>query len=169
MSQRRGLQGLSSLRKKLRNMEKIVESGIKPAIRDAAIAIQLDAIQRVSVDNGDLQRSIDFKISPDGLAAVIGPSAKSAAVAREVRGSAFATRSTVSLGGISKKALFQFFKGYWLEFGTKGAPDRNIPPQQARPFMQPAYDVNKAWAIARVKTEVDKQLKTMAGDNVGAV
>jgi HK97 gp10 family phage protein len=166
MSQRRGLAGVDKLRIKLRRMEKVVESGIKPAIRDAAVAIQLDAIQRVSVDNGDLQRSIDFKISSDGLAAVVGPAAKSAAVAREVRGSAFATRSTITLGAISKKALFQFFKGYWLEFGTKGTPDRNIPPQQARPFMQPAYDVNKDWAIARVKTEVDKQLKTMAGGNV---
>lgn len=165
-SQRRGLQGLDPLRRKLRNMEKVMESGIKPAILAAAQAIMIDAQFRVPVDEGDLQRSITYKISPDGMAAVVGPAAKSAAVAREVRGSAFATRSTVTLGAVSKKDLFQFFKGYWIEFGTKGAPDRNIPAQPARPFMTPAFDVNKEWALAKIKTEVNAQLKRIGELNV---
>ncbi len=164
MNQRRGLQGLDKLRRKLRNMEKVTESGIKPAITAAAQAVMIDAQLRVAVDEGDLQRSITYKVSPDGMAAVIGPAAKSAAVARAVRGNEFATRSAVTLGAISKKDLFQFFKGYWIEYGTKGAPDRNIPPQPARPFMSPAFDVNKAWAIKKVKTEVDAQLKRMTGE-----
>lgn len=162
----KGYRNVNKLRRKLRKMEEVVESGIRPAIEKAAYAIQLDAVARVPVDEGDLQRSITHKIGRDGLTAVIGPGAKSAAVARAAKGSAFATRSRIQLGSISKHDLFQFFKGYWIEFGTKGAPERNIPAQPARPFMQPAYDVNKRWATNEVKREVNAQLKRIASLNV---
>lgn len=157
-----GYRNVNKLRRKLRNMEKFVESGIGPAIERAAYAIELDAKARVRVDEGDLQRSITHKLGRDKMTAVIGPGAKSAAVARAAKGSPFATRSTIQLGSISKHDLFQFFKGYWIEFGTKGAPDRNIPPQPARPFMQPAFDVNKTWATNEVRREVNRQLERLA-------
>lgn len=161
-AQRRGLQGTSKLRRKLRAMEKHVQSGIGDAVEDALKAVQADAIRFVAKDTGETASLIEYKQSSDRLTGVVGPGAKSAAVKKAAAGSAWATRSS-KLSKVSKRKLMAFFKGYWLEFGTKGAPDRNIPPQPARPFMQPAWDGNRAWAIDRVKKEVSKQLKRVAG------
>lgn len=162
-AQRRGLNGVSSLRKKLRNMEPIVQSGIREAIVEAAVHIEADAQSFVPKDTGDLAASIEFKVSADGLAAVIGPAAKSAAVAKAVRGSAFATRVLGKpISATTADKLFQYFKGVWVEFGTKGNADKGIPPQPARPFMRPAFDMNAKWAIVRIKDLVDAQLKRMA-------
>jgi len=58
-----------------------------------------------------------------------------------------------------KEAAFNFFKGYWFEFGTKGDPKRNIPRQRAMPFMNPAYDSNKEWILRRVKSGLAFTLK----------
>lgn len=162
-SQRRGLQNVSSLRRKLRRIAQDAENTIKPVVEEIAEAIKQDAIARAPQDSGDLVRSIDKKLSADGLTAVIGPAIRTAAVARTVRGSAFANRKLdVKLGAKSKKALFQFFKGYWIEFGTKGAPERNIPPQPARPFMGPAFDVNRDWGMEKIKDEINATLKRAA-------
>lgn len=161
-NQRRGLQGVSSLKRKLRRMEKHVQSGIPDAMESAAKSIAVAAKFMVPVDTGELKKSIEYKQSSDGLSAVIGPSAKSAAVAREVKGSAFATRSKIKIGKLSKKKLFQFFKGYWIEFGTKGNAEKNIPAQPARPFMSPAFEATKENAITNVANAVNAQLKRVS-------
>ena len=159
---RSGLQGVDKLRLKLRKMEKFVQSGIKPAILQTALEIEASAKQFVPVDKGDLQKSINHKVSGDGMAAVVGPYAKAAIVASLVKGGIFNNKSGGEMSALDKKKKFQFFKGYWTEFGTKGTPDRNIPPQPARPFMQPAFDANKTAGLERVKSAVDKQLKDVA-------
>lgn len=164
MAQRRGLNGVSSLRKKLRNMEPIVQSGLREAITEVAIYIEADAKSLVPKDTGDLAASIEHKVSPDGLAASIGPAARSASVAKAVRGSAFATRSLQKpIGAATAEKLFQYFKGVWIEFGTKGNAEKGIPPQPARPFMRPAFDMNEKWAVARIKELIDAQLKRVQG------
>lgn len=163
-AQIRGLNGVDSLRKKLRNMEKVAESGIKPAITEILQSITMDAKQLAPKDEGELAASIEYKLSSDGLAGVSGPAAKSAAVATAVKGSPFATRSTKVATDLSKKKLFNFFKGYWAEFGTKGNPARNIPPQPARPFMRPAFDLNSSWGIKKIADAVNAQLKKMSGE-----
>ena len=56
LSQRRGLQNVNSLRRKLRNMHKVTENSIKPVIEEVAEAIRLDAIDRVPKDTGELAR-----------------------------------------------------------------------------------------------------------------
>jgi HK97 gp10 family phage protein len=160
--QRRGLQGVSKLRRKLRRIIKQADNSIRPAIEQTAYAIELDAQNFAPKLSGELALSIETKISGDGLGAVIGPGAKSAAVAREARGTAFATRSTVKLGNVSKKKLFNFFKGYWQEFGTKGTPGKNIPPQPAQPFMTPAFDVNKDYGKRLIGKEVQDLLRRVA-------
>lgn len=159
---KKGIQGVDKLRLKLRRMEKVVQSGIKPAILQTALEIEASAKQFVPKDTGDLMRSIKSKVSGDGLAAVVGPFANSAIVKSLTSGSIFNNKSGGAMSALDKKKKFQFFKGYWIEFGTKGAPDRNIPAQPARPFMQTAFDVNKTAGAARVKAAVDKQLKDIA-------
>ena len=164
LSQRRGLQNVNSLRRKLRNMHKVTENSIKPVIEEVAEAIRLDAIDRVPKDTGELARSIEKKVSSDGLTAVIGPGAKIAAIIKRQSGSAFATRKAggIKLSKASKHLLFQFFKGYWIEFGTKGNAERNIPPQPARPFMGPSFDINRQWGVNRVKDAVNNTLRRVA-------
>lgn len=162
-SKRRGLQGVDPLRRKLRNMEKVLESGIKPAIKQAAASIEASAKAYAPKDTGELMRAIKSKVSGDGMSAVIGPYANAAIVNSVVKGTAFNNKGGGVLTELDKKKKFQFFKGYWIEFGTKGAPDRNIPAQPARPFMQPAFDANKAEAVANVKNLVNAQLKNIEG------
>lgn len=180
MSRARGLQNVSSFRRKLRNMQKVLEdSAIPPAIRESAQDIRDEAVRRVPIDEGTLANSIELKTSADGLTAVIGPAAKSAAIQRAASGSAFANRSTSKpLGALSKKKLFQFFKGYWLEFGTKGhtvkvkskktladggggfyGKEVSIPAMSPRPFMGPAFDATKNANIAKVRAAVNSVLK----------
>lgn len=154
------IQGADKLRRKLRAMEKHVQSGIRPAVTEVATAIKYDAILRAPEDSGDLKAEIGFKVSQDGMSAVIGIGAESVALVKAVGGSAFNT--SVKMSSITKHKLWQFFKGYWAEFGTKGSPERNIPPQPARPFMQPAYDVNESWGKARVRDAVNAQLKRVS-------
>lgn len=167
MNKRHGLQNVSNLRRKLRVMEKMLdERAIPPAIRDSAIDIRDTAVRNAPFDEGDLAAAVEYKMSPDGLAAVIGPAAKSVAVAKAVRGSPFATRTmdaAKQLTRLSKKKLFQFFKGYWAEFGTKGYPERNIPAQPARPWMSPAFDTNRDKSVKRVAEAVNGVLRK-AGD-----
>lgn len=155
---RSGMQNTARLRRKFKRIEAQVQSGIRPAITGAAQSIAADAARMAPRDHGDLADAIEYKVSSDGLSAVIGPAAGAAVIEKTVKGSAFATRST-KLTSVSKHKLLQFFKGFWLEFGTKGDPARNIPPLQPRPFMQPAFDLNKKWATEKVRTAVNEQLK----------
>lgn len=168
------------LLRKLQRIAKATENEVAPAIDRSATAIQMDAILRVRKDTSELASFIEKKIGNGGLTAIVGPGAKSVAVIKTQRGgSPFATRKAgaKSLGAITKVKLFQFFKGYWLEFGTKGyvvetknakvlsdgknfyGTKVNIPARPKRPFMQPAYDVNERWAINEVTKAVNEMIR----------
>lgn len=178
------------LSRKLARIAKATENEVAPAIRDAAMAIHADAVQRVPKDTGELARSIEFKTGNGGLTAIIGPSAKSAAVVKTQRGgSAFATRKLGAkpLSELTKYKLWLFFIGYWTEFGTKGYEVKaggkkgktgkkvlsdgttffgkkvNIPAKPAQPFMRPAWDVNKTWAVDRVAKAVNDMIGKASG------
>ena len=158
MSRRRSrVQGANRLRRLLKRIDPEITADVKTAIREGAEAIQADAIALVPKDTGALARSIDYRISSDGLAAVVGPAARAAEIVRRKTGSAFKA-SEVRLSARNKALMFEYFKGYWIEFGTKGAPKKNIPPQPARPFMKPAYDLNESWILGRVKAGINKAL-----------
>lgn len=133
--------GVTKLRKTLRRIDPEVTKELKESfeqyasnIADTAAYI---AYSKGLYDEGDLIASIEYQMGRDGLTALIGPGAKRIKISK----SAFDTRLYVK--NKDKHAALQFFKGYWAEFGTKGATDRNIPPQVPRPFMNPAYDAYK--------------------------
>lgn len=158
MSRRRSrVQGVNKLRRTLKRIDPEVTADVKTAIREGAEAIQADAINLVPRDTGDLARSIDYRVSSDGLAAVVGPAARAAEIVRRKTGSAFKA-AQVRLSARNKKLMFEFYKGWWIERGTKGSPKRNIPPQPARPFMKPAFDLNESWILGRVKAGINKAL-----------
>jgi len=163
MAPRSGIRGINKLRKTLRRIEPEMQEPIKQAIVNTAEAIKLDAIAGAPIDEGDLVRSIDYKIGRDGFTAVIGPGARAAEIARSKGGSAFATRTVsgeiIKMSAANKALLFQFYKGYWHEFGTKGSPENNIPPLPARPFMNPAYQMNEEYGKQQVRAAVKLALE----------
>lgn len=126
---------------------------LKKSVRDAGEAIKQDQIAGAPVDSGDLVREIDVKYGRDGLTLVVGPGARHVSISKNP----FDTG--VRMSNPKKHALMQFFKAYWYEFGTKGYPARNIPAQPARPFLIPAYDRNKAWAINNIQRGVRLALR----------
>lgn len=151
--------GRSKLRRTLRRVDPEITSDIRQVVREGAQAIEADALSFVPVDEGDLARSIEYKIGRDGLTAVIGPGASAAEIKRRATGSAFGqirrsgkrAGQRVNLSKANKQRYFQFLKGVWVEFGTKGNAARNIPPQPARPFMGPAWLANRPWLIGRAQ------------------
>lgn len=158
---RSSISGVNKLRKTLRRLEPGVVDQVRGAIKDSAQAITADAIQLAPVDEGDLVRSIDFKLGRDGLTAVIGPGANAAEIARRKAGSPFTAASrSIPLSRANKALLFQFFKGYWIEFGTKGGG--GVERQPPRPFMRPAFQVNRRYAERRVQSAVRNALEVAA-------
>lgn len=158
-----GIRGVGKLRRTLRRIDPAATEALRTAIREGSEAVVADALAKVPRDEGDLARSIGYQLGRDGLTSVIGPAAKQVAmVGGRTRATApFATggRRVQRLSTKNKEALLQFFKGYWLEFGTKGSPARNIPPLRPRPFMRPAWDLNRAWMIERVQQGIAKALE----------
>lgn len=166
MARRSRVQGVNKLRRTLRRIDPEATEAVRVAIAEGVQAIELDAVQLVPKDTGDLARSIQHKVSRDGLTAIVGPGANAAEIVRRKAGSAFNVRG-VKLSNKNKELMFQFFKGYWIERGTKGNPKKNIPPQPPRPFMKPAYDMNKQWILGRVKKGIANALAKAAGDGNG--
>lgn len=151
----------NKLRRTLSRIEPGIVKGVKAELKSAAEHIHYDAILNASMqglsDTGDMIASIAIKYGRDGLTAVIGPGAE----VIKINKSPFNT--TLYVSDKSKYMAWQFFKGYWAEFGTKGSAKHNIPAQQARPFMQPAYDSNKAAYSKSVRAAVKNALEQASG------
>lgn len=167
-----GIRGVNHLRRTLKRLDPEIRRELADAVESGAKAIELAAQAFVPVDEGDLRRSIGHKMSGDKLTAIIGPAAKQLARVggRTSAGAAFsATRQKMLIGKResttirNKKALFQFFKGYWLEYGTKGYPKHNIPPLRPRPFMRPAFSKNERLIVRNVEQGVKKALERAGG------
>lgn len=133
------IRGVTKLRKFLRRVEPNIASGVKDAINRAAKTIHFDALKNADRadygkligirEYGDMIASIGIKYGRDGLTAVIGPGAEDLHLTGKT-----------SIRG--KEARWNFNKGLWAEFGTKGDPKRNIPRIPPAPFMNPAYEMN---------------------------
>lgn len=172
MARRRksGLEGVTPLRKKLRRADDEITKELRSVVAEGLQAIKMDAIALAPVDEGDLVRSIDISISRDGMTGVVGPGVKTAEIVRRRTNSAWgsvikrgkARGEKIRLSDMRREELWQFFKGYWIEFGTKGSARKNIPPQPARPFMGPAYLANRAWLKSRVNAAVNNVLARLA-------
>lgn len=153
--QARGYAGITKLRKTLRRIEPEATDQVRKAIDKGSQAIEADILINGQSHylTGDMLNSVAIKKGRDGMTAVIGPGAASISVSK----SPFDT--TLYVTQKSKFNAWQFFKAYWIEFGTKGTPAQNIPPQPAQPFVQPAWDSNKTWLIADVKAAVRNALR----------
>lgn len=120
---RSGLRNVGKLRRTLRRLDPEVTRELRVAVEEGAEAILQDMVSLVPKDTGDLARALDQRTARDGL--------------------------TARVGLLTKKKQQDNFHARFLEFGTKGAPNKNIPPQPARPFMTPAFDLNKDWILKR--------------------
>lgn len=152
-----GYSGMNKLRKTLKRLEPESVKGIKTELASGAESIWMDAVvtlqSKLSGNGyGDLVASMTIKYGRDGLTAVIGPGAKTVTINK----SPWNTRLYVK--DKQKHEAWQFFKGYWFEFGTKGYPEKNIPEQRPQPFMQPAYDGNKNRIFKNIQKEISDTL-----------
>ena len=152
-----GFRGVNKLRRTLRRIEPEGTKHLKKMTEDAAELIRFDAIMNAKgaglYDTGEMILSIDVKMGRDNLTAVIGPGAKHVRITKNP----FDTTQYKSKP--SKHSAMQFFKAYWAEFGTKGDPTRNIPPQPATPFMNPAFDANKQWIAKKTQEGIRAALR----------
>lgn len=159
---RSNFQGVTKLRKTLRRLEPEATAGIKAKIARGAQDIKDDAVRgaraldKPGIGTGEMIRSITYSFGRDGMTALIGPGADRLKVTKNP------FNTTLYKTKRDKEAAFNFFKAYWFEFGTKGYPKRNIPPQLPRPFMNPAWDMNKDVLIKEIRREVANALTEAA-------
>lgn len=152
MARRSGIRGLNHLRRTLRRIDPAITEGVRGELADAAEAIRLDAIAGAPVDEGDLVRSIAVRFGSDRLTAVIGPGARGVQNITRKTGSPWATRTAgLRISRSARRDLMQFFKAWWIEFGTVKMP--------ARPFMGPAFEANRRHFVARVRREISNALE----------
>ncbi|MBJ6986941.1 HK97-gp10 family putative phage morphogenesis protein [Devosia sp. MC521] len=150
------IQGLESLKRKLRAFPKAVESEIRKAMEQSANEIVALAKSLAPVDSGDLQMSISW---------TWGEAPKGAIVLGRVKSGATATgnmKITVFAGGGDA------YYARMIEFGT--APHLNggrfagskHPGSAAQPFFYPAYRAVRKRAKGRVTRAVNKAAKRIA-------
>jgi len=134
--QRRGWAGVNKLRRTLRRLEPDATKGIRNVIERAAEAMHYDMLVGIPKDTGETAQHLSYKISRDGL--------------------------TAQIGFVGKKDVEGGYVARFIEYGTKGYPKRNIPPQPARPFMIPAFDRNKVWVTRDISKEIAETLADLA-------
>lgn len=132
--QRSGLRGVSALRIALKNLPISMRKEIGLVIAESAIKVQTDMYTFSPKETGITASQIESKISSDKLAARIG------------------------FLGLDDGTTRRGFVARFIERGTKGAPDRNIPPQAARPFIAPALDVNETEITANIRGAIRKAI-----------
>ena len=170
MARRSRVGGVNSLRRKLRRVEPEATQRLRRVVRASLDTIASAARAGAPRDKGDMADSIQVLMSRDGLTGVVGPGVRAAETVRKRTGSEFGriVRSgkkageKIRLSNRNKEALMQFYKGYWAEFGTKGAPAQNIPAQPARPFMTPAFESNRRRIQRAVQRAITEALSRAA-------
>jgi hypothetical protein len=160
VARRSRVEGPNILRRKLRRVEPEILRGVQDVLRDGLNRIQRDSMSMTPVDEGDLRDSIEVKLSRDKLSGIVGPGAGAAEIMRRKAGSAFATSSPKArLSKRNTRALWNFFKGYWHEFGTKGSTKWNLPPIRPVRFMSRSYDANREWIRRRSDAAIRNALE----------
>lgn len=158
-AKRSQVKGAQKLRRLLRRIEPAATAQIKTDVEEIAQTVQAEAMARAPRRYGDLAASIGYKMSNDKLAAVVGPAAESTIIASSKHATSAFGKTRLMLKAKSWAALFQFFKGWWMEHGTKGDPERGIPGSPAQPFMGPAWDVTEQWAKTKVRAGIKHALR----------
>lgn len=135
-AQRRGYAGVTKLRRTLRRLEPDATEGIRKALTEGAEAMHYDMLSNIPKDTGETAQHLSYKVARDGL--------------------------TARVGFIGKKDVEGGYVARFIEYGTKGHPAKNIPPQPARPFMRPAFDNNKAWMLKQINKAIERTLQVLA-------
>ena len=157
MSQRKGFAGVTKLRRTLRRMDPELTDGVKAEIALVARQVETAMLGLVPVEEGDLAEVIAHKLGRDGLTAVIGPGAGSVQIKKGMGLSAQKYKKDGSLTAATirnNNVRFQLYKAHWIEFGTRR--------QGARPFIQPAFDINKDRFKRNVRRAVKKAIDEAA-------
>jgi HK97 gp10 family phage protein len=120
----------------LRRAPDDVRLPVKEALADATQIVFSAAKQNAPVDEGDLRDQLQARLSRSGLSSQIGYLTKTA----------------------RKKA----FHAPFVHEGTKGAPEKKIPPMQRNPYMTNALEANKERVIKEIDTAVDAALDKLS-------
>jgi hypothetical protein len=165
------VEGVTQLRRKLRRVDPAVTQELRGVLLNGLSSIAATEVALMPVDTGEMRNSVELQIARDGLTGVVGPAAKAAEIVRKRTGSTFgrviATGKSkgkgLTLRISNKRKLMQYYKAYWLNFGTKGSAKRNIPAQPALNFVQKAYDANRSRLAERARSAVNNALRRAAG------
>lgn len=126
--------GNRRLRRVLRRIEPEAREGVKTAMEEAAQAIWADMVVLTPAGpQGRLRRMLDWRVPKNGL--------------------------TARIGLVTKRTQESGFYFKFLDRGTKGYAPRNIPPMPARHIRARAFDMNKGFALERVRGGIDLALK----------
>jgi len=161
MSRAKGYQGVDKLRKLLRKIEPEAQAPVKEAIKKGAELIEFDILRAVPVDEGDLQRSISYKLGRDGFTAYVGAGADRAQIVKN--GFAQSARKYTKAGALTKatidndNARFQAYKLHWFEEGTK--PNGAHPGIPAMHIKKRAFDANRQWIRDQINEAITEALE----------
>jgi HK97 gp10 family phage protein len=162
---RSGFSGVTKLRKTLRRVDPEITKGLKDIVSNGAASIARDMAMMAPVDDGDLARSISYKMGRDGFTAVIGPGANNAQIRSkgfgEVKAKYTKSGALTKVTLRNKDARWQLYKALWVEFGTKTGK-KGSSAQPARPFLAPAMDLNRGRISRSVSAEINRILTKVA-------
>jgi Bacteriophage HK97-gp10, putative tail-component len=177
--QARSYAKMSELRKKLKTAPDLVEKYIRPAMINAAEAVKSDMISLTPEDTGDLRARMTYRLSPDGMAALIGPNADMVDVARRFKSTygRFGVSASGKVAGVATMAriadIGSIFYFRFLDSGTKGfsgtykrddgtVVQADIPAMPALHIRQRALDANDNYTKGEVAIAVKKALTDLA-------
>ncbi|WP_041795439.1 HK97-gp10 family putative phage morphogenesis protein [Pararhodospirillum photometricum] len=133
---RRAYASLPKVRKILRELPDELTKALKTTFAEGAEEMAQQATANVVeaglIDSGELVRSMKAKTSRDGLTAKVG-----------------------IVGQRDNKLVWY---GHFHEFGTRGCPEKNIPPLPAQHFLGRAFDQTKQRFGQKIADEVDRAL-----------
>ena len=153
-----GYSQVSELRKLLRRIEKDIREGgsqeVQDAISESARLAESTMKSLAPRKTGEMAASIRSAIAPDGLSALVGPGVKGAKTVKRKTGT-YGSKA-VKNSKTTEKDLFQMYKAYWLEVGTKKMSDK-------KKFVQPTRDLIKDDVIKKIDDAVKRVLSRLRG------
>jgi hypothetical protein len=130
---------------------------LRDVVYDAGETVAALVKHNAPKNTGELKDHIAHKEANDGLTTLVGVGAEHAKIKSGFNDVKLTYKQDGNLNKTSVRNLnvrWQMYKALWHEFGTKGAPERNIPPQKASHFHQRAYDM----AAPGIRTRAQKAL-----------
>lgn len=127
------------LRRLFQRLDKDISDPVTREIAASAEQVFRETVPTIPVDEGDLRDSLGLRIRP--FSAEIGFDPKRFAAKWRKAG----------------------WRAHFIHNGTKGAPDRNIPPLAPNPFLRNVWDRLKDALLQRQRQAVAEALKKASG------